>query len=82
MYTRMIFANSNMPEKRFLICLSENETSLLPDDLTDILKRNMLVRQIESITCKWKESVFLLFLLCRIFQVLHLAQIKMVNKND
>ena len=52
MYTRMIFANSNMPEKRFLICLSENETSLLPDDLTDILKRNMLVRQTESITCK------------------------------
>lgn len=82
MYTRMIFANSNMPEKRFLICLSENETSLLPDDLTDILKRNMLVRQTESITCKWKESVFLLFLLCRIFQVLHLAQTKMVNKND
>lgn len=82
MYTRMIFANSNMPEKRFLICLSENETSLLPDDLTDILKRNMLVRQTESITCKWKGSVFLLFLLCRIFQVLHLAQTKMVNKND
>ena len=82
MYTRMIFANSNMPEKRFPICLSENETSLLPDDLTDILKRNMLVRQTESITCKWKGSVFLLFLLCRIFQVLHLAQIKMVNKND
>ena len=31
-YPTVIFANSNIPEKQFRICLSEDELSSLPDN--------------------------------------------------
>ena len=37
----VVFTNSNIPEKRFRMCLSEREISELPEDSTRIFKRNM-----------------------------------------
>ena len=41
------FANSNLPEKRYKICKSKDELSQLPEDSTDVFKRNNLDRYIE-----------------------------------
>ena len=35
-YSRVIFANSNLPGNRFMICLSEEEINELPDESTVI----------------------------------------------
>ena len=37
----VIFANSNVPEKRYRICRDEKDISELPQDSTDIFKRNI-----------------------------------------
>ena len=46
-FPRVIFANSNLPEKRYRICLSEEEIKELPEESTDVFKRNMLDRYID-----------------------------------
>ena len=38
----VIYANSNLPEKRIKMILSEKEIAELPDDSTDLYKRNMI----------------------------------------
>ena len=43
----VIFANSNVPEKRYRICRGEKNISELPEDSTDIFKRNMTDRYID-----------------------------------
>ena len=43
----VIFANSNLPENRFRICRSKEEIDELPEDSTDIFKRNMIDRYID-----------------------------------
>ena len=43
----VIFANSNLPEKRYRICRDEKDISELPEDSKDILKRNMIDRYID-----------------------------------
>ena len=43
-YPGVTFANTNVPEKRFRMCLSENEINELPEDSTAIFKKNMLDR--------------------------------------
>ena len=40
-FPRVTFANSNLPENRFKVCLSE-EVKELPEDCTDVYKRNMI----------------------------------------
>ena len=44
----VIFANSNIPEKRFRLCLAEHEISELPEDSKKIFKRNMVDRYIDQ----------------------------------
>uniref|UniRef100_A0A7M5V9S6 ATP-dependent DNA helicase n=2 Tax=Clytia hemisphaerica TaxID=252671 RepID=A0A7M5V9S6_9CNID len=44
LYPGVTFANTNVPEKRFRMCLSEDEISQLPEDSTSIFKKNMLDR--------------------------------------
>ena len=46
-YPTVIFINTNLPEKRFRICCCEEELSELPEDSTDVFKRNMLHRYID-----------------------------------
>ena len=43
----VIFANSNLPEKRYRICRDEKDISELPEDSKDIFKRNMIDRYID-----------------------------------
>ena len=43
-YPGVVFANSNIPQKRFRMCLTEKEVSELPEDSTNIFKRNMIDR--------------------------------------
>ena len=43
----VIFANSNLPEHRYRICRSEEELLEMPDDSTDVFKRNMLDRYLD-----------------------------------
>ena len=38
----VIFAHSNLPEKRYHFCWDEKDISELPEDSTDIFKRNMI----------------------------------------
>lgn len=38
----VLFANSNLPDKRFKVCLSQEEIEVLSPDSTDVFKRNML----------------------------------------
>ena len=42
----VLYANSNIPEKRVRMMLSKKEISRLPKDSTDIFKRNMVNRYI------------------------------------
>jgi len=43
-FPSVVFANSNLPEKRFRVCLSEKESKDLPEDSTAIFKRNIVDR--------------------------------------
>ena len=44
----VVFANSNLSEHRYRICRSEGELQEMPEDSTDISKRNMLDRYMDS----------------------------------
>ena len=41
-YPRVIFANSNIPEKQLQMCLSKDEICSLPDHSTNVFQQNML----------------------------------------
>ena len=43
----VIFANSNIPEKRFQLCLAEHKISELPEDSKKTFKQNMVDRYID-----------------------------------
>ena len=43
----VVFANTNMPEKRYRVCKSEAELSELPADSTEVFKRNNLDRYVD-----------------------------------
>ena len=56
----VIFANSNIPEKRYRICREEKDILQLPDDSTDIFKKNMIDRYIDrpnKLFCNGKYSI-------------------------
>ena len=38
----MIFVNSNVPEKRFWVCLNEDEVFELPEDSNKIFRQNVV----------------------------------------
>ncbi|XP_066910247.1 uncharacterized protein [Clytia hemisphaerica] len=52
------FANTNVPEKRFRMCLSENEISELPEDSTSIFKKNMLDRYCDRPTNNYANGIY------------------------
>ena len=49
----VLFANSNIPAKRYRVCLSEEEINKLPGDSTEIFKRNMLERYLARPNCNY-----------------------------
>ena len=57
-YLRVTFANSNVPEKPFQICFSENEISLLADDTTNAFKQNMLYKYINRLNQLYANGIY------------------------
>ena len=57
-YPCVIFINTNMPEKRFRVCRMEEELGELPEDSTDVFKRNMLDRYIDRPNRTFKGGEF------------------------
>ena len=56
----VIFANSNLPENRYRMFRSEEEIRELPDDSTDIYKRNMLDRYMDRPNSSFRNGKFLM----------------------
>ena len=52
----VMFANSNIPEKRYRICRNEDEIAGMPSDSTDIFKRNMLDRYMDRPNAEFKNG--------------------------
>ncbi|XP_057310099.1 uncharacterized protein LOC130648095 [Hydractinia symbiolongicarpus] len=46
-FPKVVFANTNLPEKRYRMCRSKHEIDELPEDSTDMFKRNMLNRYVD-----------------------------------
>ena len=46
-FPKVIFLNSNLPDKRYKVFKKKNETDVLPDDNTDLFQRNRLVRYLD-----------------------------------
>lgn len=58
-YPWVTIENSHVPEKRFQICLSKDEISLLPDHPTIPFKRNMLDRYIDRLNRSYANGKYL-----------------------
>ena len=43
-FPRVIYTNSNLPEKRMKMILSEKEVAELPDESSKVYKQSMIVR--------------------------------------
>ena len=48
-FPSVIFANSNVPEKRFRVCLKEDEIFELPEDSNKVFKQNIVDRSINRL---------------------------------
>ena len=75
----VIFANSNIPEKRYRICCEEKDISQLPEDSRDIFKKNMIDRYIDRPNlsfCGGKYSVLDSFCLAEFLRYYYLAPSK------
>ena len=46
-FPKVIFLNSNLPDKRYKVFKKKNETDVLPDYNTDLFQRNRLVRYLD-----------------------------------
>ena len=53
-FPKIQFLNSNLPEDRYRIAKSEDELTELPDNSTDIFKRNMLDRYVDRPNATFK----------------------------
>ena len=56
----MIFANSNLPEHRYRIFRSEEELQEMPDDSTDVFKRNMFDRYLDRPNCTYLNGRYII----------------------
>ena len=52
----VIFANSNLLDKRYRICRMEEEILKLPPESTDLFKRNMLDRYMDRPNLNFKNG--------------------------
>ena len=80
----VIFANSNIPEKRFRVCLNEEEISELPENSQAIFRRNMLDRYKDhpnSSFANGKSAIIDSMCCAEFFRYYYLMQI-MTNEND
>ena len=75
----MMFANSNIPEKRFRLCLAEHEIYELPEDSKKIFKRDVVDRYIDrpNLTSSSSKFAFLMHFVLQNFHdtiIYHLIQ--------
>ena len=73
-FPTVYFVSTNLPEERVRVLLSKKELSELPDDSSNIFKKSNIdcyVKRPNATFCNGKYSVLDLFLLCRIFRILH-----------
>ena len=78
-FPSVIFAYSNIPEKRHRICRKEKDISQLPENSRDIFKKNMIDRYIDQPNlsfCCGKYSVLDSFCFVEFLQYYHLAHSK------
>ena len=54
-----VFANTNLPEKRYRICKSQQELDELPEDSVEVFKHNMLDRYMDRPTKTLKNGKYL-----------------------
>ena len=79
------FANSNIPEKRFRLCLAEHGISESPEDSKKIVKRSMVDRYIDRpnlISSSGKFAVLDAFRFAEISQYCYLPSNAKYKKND
>ena len=57
-FPRIVFANSNLPEKRYRICKSKEELAELPESSTEVFKRNSLDRYLDRPNLTFKEGKY------------------------
>ena len=57
-FPAVMFANSNLPNKRFRVCKSKNELNELPEESTDVFKRNNLDRYLDRPNGTYKKGKF------------------------
>ena len=57
-YPGVVFINTNLLEKRFRVCCTEEELSELPEDSTNVYKRNMLDRYVERPDQNFKNAKY------------------------
>ena len=84
-YPCVIFINTNMPEKHFRVCRTEDKLGELPEDSTDVFKRNMLDRYIDrpNTSCKGgKFNVVDTMCFAEFCAYYYLPSIKDVIEND
>ena len=82
-FPAVVFINTNLPEKRFKVFRSEEELSQLPEDSTDVFKRNMLDRYQERPDHNFKNVKYaVLDSMCFAeFLVFYYVEISKQNKN-
>ena len=47
-FSAVVFSNTNIPENRFRDCLEEKEIKDIPENSTDIFKKNMVDRYVDQ----------------------------------
>ena len=57
-FPKVIFLNSNLPDKQYRLFKKKNETDVLPDDNNDLFQRNMLVRYLDRPSKSFKNGAY------------------------
>ena len=57
-FPKVIFLNSNIPEKRYKIFRRIEDLDELPDDSTDVFQRNMLHRYLDRLEREFQNGKF------------------------
>lgn len=81
----VVFANSNLPDKRYRMCRSKEEVVDLPEDSTDIFKRNVLDRYIDrpdKLFLSGKYAVLDEFCFAMFHSYYYITSSKIVSEND
>lgn len=83
-FPAVTFANTNIPDKRFRICLTESELNELPQDSNAIFKQNMLDRYCDRPNARSFNGKYILVSKMCYAEFLHFYRVKYVEckEND